>query len=225
MKAYRGRNGKLHSFPHHSTHLLSLSGQLQAAVLHLQRDIYLFVYSSTLWHHGLVFISYFLMGWDRVHLVVRPLFGLLYQPWTIDDDDCGAIGGMRIGRGNRSTQRKPAPLSICPPQIPHDLTRDRTRAVSMGSRLLTAWAMAWPLWSSYSASSEDLHCLLADDWAGYVWEYVFSLNSPSCLSHLGTQDNYFECLSYRGFSLSFIYLENYLHATIQVKNVQHTTRK
>jgi hypothetical protein len=27
----------------------------------------------------------------------------------IDEDDCGAIGGMKIGRGNRSTQRKPAP--------------------------------------------------------------------------------------------------------------------
>jgi hypothetical protein len=39
-----------------------------------------------------------------------------------DDDDCGAVGGMRIGRGNRSTQRKPAPVPICPPQIPHDLT-------------------------------------------------------------------------------------------------------
>jgi hypothetical protein len=26
----------------------------------------------------------------------------------IDDGDCGAIGGMKIGRGNRSTRRKPA---------------------------------------------------------------------------------------------------------------------
>jgi hypothetical protein len=25
----------------------------------------------------------------------------------IDDDDYGAVGGMRIGRGNRSTRRKP----------------------------------------------------------------------------------------------------------------------
>jgi hypothetical protein len=24
-----------------------------------------------------------------------------------DDDDCGAIGIMRIGKGNRSTRRKP----------------------------------------------------------------------------------------------------------------------
>jgi hypothetical protein len=26
--------------------------------------------------------------------------GLLHQPWMIDDDDCGAIGGMKISSGN-----------------------------------------------------------------------------------------------------------------------------
>jgi hypothetical protein len=50
--------------------------------------------------------------------------GLLYQPQMIDDDDCGAIGGMKIGRGNRRTRRKPAPAPLCPPQIPLDQTRD-----------------------------------------------------------------------------------------------------
>jgi hypothetical protein len=55
-----------------------------------------------------------------------------------DYDDCGAIGGMRIGRGNRSTRRKFAPVLLCPPQIPHDLTRARTRAAGVGSRGLTA---------------------------------------------------------------------------------------
>jgi hypothetical protein len=29
------------------------------------------------------------------------------------------IGGMMIGRGNRSTQRKPAPVPLCLPQTPH----------------------------------------------------------------------------------------------------------
>jgi hypothetical protein len=43
--------------------------------------------------------------------------GLLYQPQMIDDGDCGGIGGMKIGRGNRSTRRKPAPAPLCPPQI------------------------------------------------------------------------------------------------------------
>jgi hypothetical protein len=41
----------------------------------------------------------------------------------IDEDDCGVIGGMKIGRGNRSTRRKSAPAPLCPPQIPHDQTR------------------------------------------------------------------------------------------------------
>jgi hypothetical protein len=35
------------------------------------------------------------------------------------DYDDGEIGGM-IGRGNRSTRRKPAPVLLCPPQtLPH----------------------------------------------------------------------------------------------------------
>jgi hypothetical protein len=46
----------------------------------------------------------------------------------IGEGDCGAICGMKIGRGNRSTLRKLAPAPLCPPQIPLDQTRDRTRA-------------------------------------------------------------------------------------------------
>jgi hypothetical protein len=69
-------------------------------------------------------------------LVRRPLIGLFYQPRMIDDDKCGAVGGMKIGRGSRSTQRKRASVSFCPPQIPHDLTLARTRAVAVGSRLV-----------------------------------------------------------------------------------------
>jgi hypothetical protein len=40
--------------------------------------------------------------------------GLLYQPQLIDDGDCGAIDGMKFGKGNRSTRRKPAPEPLCP---------------------------------------------------------------------------------------------------------------
>jgi hypothetical protein len=39
----------------------------------------------------------------------------------IDDDERGAVSGMRIGRGNRGTRRKRAPVPLCVPQIPHDL--------------------------------------------------------------------------------------------------------
>jgi hypothetical protein len=64
--------------------------------------------------------------------------GLLYKPPMIDEGDCGAIGGMKFGRGNRSTRRKPAPAPLCPPQIPHDQTLARTRTAAVGSQRLTA---------------------------------------------------------------------------------------
>jgi hypothetical protein len=35
------------------------------------------------------------------------------------DYDDGEIGGMMIGRGNRSTGRKRTPLPFCSPQTPH----------------------------------------------------------------------------------------------------------
>jgi hypothetical protein len=59
----------------------------------------------------------------------------------IDDGDCGGIGGMKIGRGNRSNQRKPAPAPLCPPQIAHDLTcaaavGSQRQTVSSGTALL-----------------------------------------------------------------------------------------
>jgi hypothetical protein len=62
----------------------------------------------------------------------------------IDDYECGKVGGMRIGREGRSTRRKPTPVPLSPPQIPHDLTRARTRAASLRSRRLTACVTARP---------------------------------------------------------------------------------
>jgi hypothetical protein len=47
------------------------------------------------------------------------------------DDECGAVGGMGIDTGNRGTRRKPAPVPLCSPQIPHDLTWVRTRAAAL----------------------------------------------------------------------------------------------
>jgi hypothetical protein len=65
-------------------------------------------------------------------LVRRPLTGLLYQFRKIGDE-CGVVGGMKIGRGNRSTRVKPAPVLFRPPQIPHHLTLAGTRAAAVGS--------------------------------------------------------------------------------------------
>jgi hypothetical protein len=61
---------------------------------------------------------------------IRPI---LPAPGDYDD---GEIGGM-IGRGNRSTRRKPAPVPLCAPQTPH-AARTRTRAAAVGSERLTA---------------------------------------------------------------------------------------
>jgi hypothetical protein len=79
----------------------------------------------------------FLVSWGGVRLSPLGTFvtnGLLYQPRMTDDDECGTAGGMRIGRGNQSTRRKPAPVPLYPPQIPHDLTWTRTRAAAVGSQ-------------------------------------------------------------------------------------------
>jgi hypothetical protein len=52
-------------------------------------------------------------GWDRVNLLRRPVIGLLYY----DDNERGAVSGIKIGRGNRSSWRKSATVTLCPPQI------------------------------------------------------------------------------------------------------------
>jgi hypothetical protein len=44
----------------------------------------------------------------------------------IGEGNCGATDGMKIGRGNQSTRRKPAPAPLFPPQNPLDQTQDRT---------------------------------------------------------------------------------------------------
>jgi hypothetical protein len=85
------------------------------------------------------------MGWDRAHLVRRPLFGLLYQSRMINE--CEAVCGMRIGRGNRSNRRKLSTSALCPPQIAHDQNWDR-------SRRLTSWPMTRP--SRVHKSASDL---------------------------------------------------------------------
>jgi hypothetical protein len=76
-----------------------------------------------------------------VHSVCRPIIGLLYLPMVIVRMENLVEW---IGRGNQSTWRKPAPAPLCPPQIPLDQTRARTRAAAVGSQRLTAWAMVRP---------------------------------------------------------------------------------
>jgi hypothetical protein len=70
------------------------------------------------------------------------------------DNECGEVGGMRIGRGNRNTRRKPAPVPLCPPQIPHDLTRHRTRVAAATNRLSYGTDVPDP-WLDVKAYQED----------------------------------------------------------------------
>jgi hypothetical protein len=51
---------------------------------------------------------------------------------ALGDYDDGEIGGMMIGRGNRSTRRKTAPVPFCPPQTPY-AAQMRTRAAAVGN--------------------------------------------------------------------------------------------
>jgi hypothetical protein len=75
----------------------------------------------------------FLLGWSGFDSnITEATTGLLYQPQMVDDDECGAGGGM-LGSGNRSTRRKTVPLQHCPPQIPHNQTRARTGAAAVES--------------------------------------------------------------------------------------------
>jgi hypothetical protein len=64
---------------------------------------------------------------------------LFYRPVFFCEVRLSPLGTSATG--NRSTRRKPAPVPLCPPQIPHDLTWARTRAAADRSRRLTDWAV------------------------------------------------------------------------------------
>jgi hypothetical protein len=81
-------------------------------------------------------------GWDWVHLLRRPAIGILYQPRTMGGYE--EFSEMRTDKWNRSIRKKPAPVSLCTPNIPYVLIWDRTQAAAVGSRRLTAWTIARP---------------------------------------------------------------------------------
>jgi hypothetical protein len=72
--------------------------------------------------------------------ILVPL-GTTATQWPIvpasGDYDDGEFGGMKIGRGNRSTRRKPAPAPLCPTTNPTCQTWARTRAAAVELPLLT----------------------------------------------------------------------------------------
>jgi hypothetical protein len=66
---------------------------------------------------------------------------IVFAPGDCED---GEYGRMKVGRENLNTRRKPAPAPLCPPQIPLDQTRARTRVAALESQRLTALVMARP---------------------------------------------------------------------------------
>jgi hypothetical protein len=53
-------------------------------------------------------------------------------------------GGMILTGETEELGEKPVPVSLCPPQITHGLTRTRTRDSAVRDRRLTTLAMARP---------------------------------------------------------------------------------
>jgi hypothetical protein len=57
-------------------------------------------------------------------------------------NDAVSIETNSVDNDYGSALRKPSPVSLCPPLIPHELTWARTRAAAVGRQQLTAWGMA-----------------------------------------------------------------------------------
>jgi hypothetical protein len=67
-------------------------------------------------------------------------YGLLYQPWMINE--CGALIGMKIGKGNRDALRKSTPVPLSPLQIPQYLTRNPGRLDAKPASNALSYGMA-----------------------------------------------------------------------------------
>jgi hypothetical protein len=77
-------------------------------------------------------LNWYSGGWSQLGPLGTAATNRPIVPAPVDYDD-GEIGGM-IGRGNRNTRRKPAPVPLCPPQTSH-AARKRTRPAAVGSQL------------------------------------------------------------------------------------------
>jgi hypothetical protein len=129
-------------------------------------------------YEGLFFFLYIVL-WGGMRL--SP-FHMLAANWHVVPTP---FGRMRISRRNWNTQRKPATVPFCPPQILYDLTWDRTRAFVVGCWQLTTWAMARPTKTCYSTpgkrwpaggiDTELQNCLLhRNNFSSCVYENCFS---------------------------------------------------
>jgi hypothetical protein len=106
---------------------------------------------------------------------------LIVQPNDDDDDDIiiiifcpfpsnGAPVKWNCEGKTEELGEKPVPVPLCPPQIPHGLTRDRTRASAVGGWRLTAWAMARPDTNvkTINNNSTKIKCFV--HFAGWIYQ-------------------------------------------------------
>jgi hypothetical protein len=106
---------------------------------------------------------------------------ILYQPQMIDEGDCGAIGGMKIGRGNRSTRRKPTPAPLRPPQNPTWQTRSRSPDRSGGkpttNRLSYGAALTACSFACFHGIAVTLFIFSYSGYSSIWWSFVVQASS------------------------------------------------
>jgi hypothetical protein len=111
--------------------------------LHIHPSPYLFPLSLSYRNLSPQFLSY----WRWQPSVVLLFIGRDYVYELLPLTDILFIPHMVYGYGGRWNdidRGKPTPVPLRLPQIPHGLTRERTRDCAVKGRWLTAWAMARP---------------------------------------------------------------------------------
>jgi hypothetical protein len=80
-----------------------------------------------------VFLFPLRVEWNRVQTYWGRYWPIVLAP---DDDGWWWVWSSRWNawQGNWSIRRKPAPVPLCPPQIPHDPIWARTRVTAVGNR-------------------------------------------------------------------------------------------
>jgi hypothetical protein len=90
------------------------------------------------------------MGWDWVHLICGH-----YWPIAPAQDDRWWWFWSNLQRKTKYSE-KTCPVPLCPPQIPHDVTRAWTGAAAVGNQRLIAWAMARPYKATDAVQSDSI---------------------------------------------------------------------
>jgi hypothetical protein len=117
-------------------------GQLRRSTAHLFKT-YLIATHVFFREYYWPVISFFYnhLGWDAT---VSVWYIGLHLAYCTSPGWCGTIGGL-IYKRNEITSRKPAPVPLYPPQIPHFLTLEKYRPTAEGRQRLVAWAMERPI--------------------------------------------------------------------------------